>query len=125
MHGDRGDIILHGLMRTVAGLLVVGVIVFEVAAVTVNRVQLDDAARTAVSAAAQSWGQSKSTPAASQAALDSLSTQRGIALETFDVGDDILTVTLTRDASVLVLDQIGPLAPYAHASATKTAALGL
>lgn len=116
---ERGDIILAGLGKTLAALLLLGTVLFDGGAIAVNRVQLDDAARSAARSGAVTWAAQRSTPGAEQAVLATLSSQSGMTLESLTVTDGRVEVTVSRRATVLILDRLGPLARHAHGSATS------
>lgn len=117
---ERGDIILSGLLRTSALVLAVALSLFDAGAVVVNRVQLDEAARTAARAGAVAWSEQGSRRAVEVAIARRLSGEQGMALEGLDVQSSEVAVTLTRPAPVLLLDHIGPLSRHAQGRATST-----
>ena len=117
---ERGDIILSGLLRTSALLLAMAIFLFDAGAVVVNRVQLDEAARTAARAGAVAWSEQGSRHAVEAAVNRRLAGERGMALETLAVAGSQIAVTLARPAPVLLLDRIGPLSRHAQGRATSS-----
>lgn len=118
---ERGDVVLSGLLRTVLALLVVGLVLFEIGAVLVNRVQLDEAARVAAQAGAQGLAERGSQRVAEAAVQARLGEERDVALDAVVVDAPRVTVTVSRPAPVLLLDRMGPLARYAVGRATVSA----
>lgn len=116
---ERGDVILSGLGKMLAGLILLGVVLFDGGAVVVNRVQLDEAARSAARVGAVTWSQQGSSRAVERAVLGDLSGQSGMALDAVTVTDARVEVTVSRHAAVLVLDRLGPLARHVQGSATS------
>lgn len=119
--GERGDVILSGLLRIIGVLLVGGVLLFDGGAVVVNRVQLEEAARVAARAGAGALAGERSPYAAQQAVTQRLERQTGMTLEDLTIDRGWVTVTLGRPAAVLVLDRVGPLAAHAQGSASAIA----
>lgn len=108
---ERGDIILEGLLRIVAGLLLVGLLVFEIGAVAINHVQLHAAARSSARVAAAAWvghGSERAVAAALGAEPPELS---GAVVRGFAIEEDAAVVALTRKAPVLVADRLPFLEP--------------
>ncbi|HUH07259.1 MAG TPA: hypothetical protein VML96_05555 [Egibacteraceae bacterium] len=122
LSAERGDIILSGLLRMVAGLLLVGLALIETGAVAVNAVQLDEVATSAARAAAVAWRDHGSQLAAQDAAERALAVESGVALETVSIASDgSATVTLHRDAAVLFLDRVPPARRFLRHAVTKSA----
>jgi Flp pilus assembly protein TadG len=119
VQADRGDVILSGLMKIVLFLLIVFYLVFEIAAVTVNQVQLDDAAQTAARLGAQALRDRRGPAGAEEAVQQPL--PDNVTLEGISIAGDEVTVTATRAAAVLLLDRLGPLAQFATSTVTATA----
>lgn len=118
--GERGDVILSGLFRLVAGLLALGIVLFDSGAVVVNRLQLDEAARNAARAGAATWAEEGSARAA-EAAVRAHVLDR-VQVDVGEVGFSAghVVVTVSRPAPVLLLDRLGPIASWAEASATSS-----
>lgn len=118
---ERGDIILGGLLKTVAGVLLGALMAFEIGAVVVNHVQLDDRARGAARAAAVAWHEIGREEAVQTAAFAEASTLQGASVIGIDIGDRSATVTVRRAAPVLVTDRIWFLRDHLVADATASA----
>ena len=121
---ERGDIILDGLLRTIIGLLVFALIVFEIGAVVVNIVQVDGAAQQAARAAATEIDAGQSEHRVELAAEEAAATIEGGVVHDIDVGRDEVRVTVGRAAPVLVVDRIPPLRDRLVATTTATAGHG-
>ncbi len=119
--GERGDIILEGLARTVGGLLLLALVAFEVGAVLVNTVQLDDAARRAARDAASALEARGSLAAAEVAADDVAADLDGCRVDEVAFAEGGVTVTLTRPAPLVLAGRIGPIAERTVGSATAQA----
>ena len=119
--GERGDIILEGLARTVGGLLLLALVAFEVGAVVVNTIQLDDAARRAARQAATALEARGSVSAAEVAADDVAAELDRTHLAEVTVDQAEVAVTLTRPAPVVIAGRLGPVAELTVASATASA----
>lgn len=118
---ERGDIILEGLARTVGGLLLLALVAFEVGAVVVNSVQLDDAARRAAQEAAGAL-EARGTLAAAEVAADDVAAELdGCHVAEVALEEGGVAVTLTRPAPLLVAGRIGPIAERTVGSATARA----
>lgn len=121
---ERGDVILHGLLRLVAGLLVLGLVAFEGGALLVNHAQLDETARQAARVGARAWASERSPAAVEAAVLRHLDGLDDVTLDRVAVDHDRVSVTVTRAAAVLLLDRIGPVSRHAQGRATASWAAG-
>lgn len=114
------------MVKVVAVLAVLGVLLFDAGAVLVNRVQADEVAQTvlrsAVTAAQTPEGRLPDAVVASAQA--GLTGQDEVRLDSAVLDANGLTVVISKDAKVLVLDRLGPLAGLATATVSKTAAPG-
>lgn len=119
---DRGDMLLSGLLKLLAFFAIVGLLIFEVGAIAVNRVQLDDAAGQAARAAAATAGARRTRPDQLQEAAQS-TLPEDVRLEAVSLEGQTVEVTVSRQAPVLVLDRLGPLADWAEATVVKEATL--
>ena len=105
--------------------IVLGVAVIDGGSILFGKLQLHDLAETAASEAATEFQKSHSEAAAFNAA-EALVAERDPAVtldkDSFDAAADTesVTLTLTKDASVLFIDRIPPLAPFVHMTATVT-----
>jgi hypothetical protein len=119
MGDERGDVLAAGLLKLVAFLLALAFVVFEVVAVGVNYVQLDDIATQAARAGA-SVGQRERTQAhVERAVLAVLEEHESTRLEDLDIDRRALEVTVGRTARVLVLDRLGPLGRLAERTVSR------
>ncbi len=116
---DQGGVILDGLLRTVGGLLVAALIIFELSAVAINHVRLDATAQEAARIAAQSVNAGHSEAAITTAVQEHIATLDGTLLRDVSVDDDTVAVALSRPAPVLLVDNLDFLA--AHLVADRTA----
>lgn len=123
MH-ERGDIILDGLLRIVAGLVLTALLVFEVGAVVVNRVQLDGAAQEAARAGARAWDAGGSQARAEAAVHEAASKLPGAVVREWSVEPEAVKVTVSRQAPVLLIDRLEPIAERLDGDATFQASTG-
>lgn len=117
---ERGDVIIGGLLRLVAGLGVLIVVLFDVGALAVNRVQLDAAAGSAARAGVAERADGRA--AVEQAVAQRLSRVKDVVVDELVIDHSGVTVTITRPAPVLVVDRLGRLGALATPSVTKRAA---
>ena len=121
MRDERGDVLASGLLKLVAFLLGLALVVFEVVAIAVNYVQLDDIAAQAVRAGASVTQRERTEAHVERAVLAVLDEHESTRLEEFRMGRESLEITIGRTAGVLVLDRLGPLGDLAENSLTKQA----
>lgn len=119
---QRGGIITGWLLRLVIGLVLLGVVVFEIGAVVIARVGVDGTAQTAAREAALIYGGSRSVEAA-QAEAAQKAKEGGATLAEFSISQDgtQVTVTLERKAKTFIIHKIGALKKYATVRASDTA----
>lgn len=115
---ERGDIILDGLLRMVAGLVLTALLVFEVGAVVVNRVQVDGAAQEAARAGARTWETSGSEARTESTVHEVAGKLPGAVVREWSVDGDVVQVTVSREAPVLLIDRVEPLRPRLEGEAT-------
>lgn len=121
---ERGDIIVAGLLKLVATLLALGLVLFDIGALIVNQVQLDEAARVAASSGARTWEADRSAEAVEAAVRNRLANQSGVVLEGIAIEDNQVTVHVTRPARVVLVHRIGPLSKFAQGRAASTSVPG-
>lgn len=121
---DRGDVILGGMLRTVLALLLVGLVVFEVGAVVVNAVQLDDVADDAARAAALAMASSGRVQVAEAAADAIISRQVGVVVDAVEVDREQVRVMVSRAPLFLVLGHVPPLEERLTRQAEHVAPVG-
>lgn len=123
---DRGDVVLGWLTRLTATLGVVGLLGFDGLSLVVARVQADDHATTAATAAVSDWSSHKDVQSAYDAALQALEAD-GDTGDTIDPAsfratpDGVVTLTLHHHAGTLLVQHLGPLRSWTTASATASA----
>lgn len=122
---DRGGIVLGWLLRLTVGLLLMGVLSFDVFSLAYTNVTtLDDAGIVATTGAQALLEHPRDVKAARRESLDEAS-ERGVEMRSSDwwVNDDgIVHVTVSRDAESLVLHYVPQLRKYLTVHAVGTAA---
>lgn len=120
LQGDRGDIVLGWLTRLTVTLAVLGVLLFDGVSLVAARFQAADAAGLAARAAAEEYRASRDVQRAYDAAYAEVADE-GDSVGTTDfavAADGTVSLTVTRVASTLVVEKVGPLRRYADATAT-------
>ena len=120
--GDRGDIVLGWLTKLAVTLTVLGVIGFDLISLTSTRFQAEDHAQSAARTATSTYRSTSDLQAAYDAAVAEVA-EHGDTVEptTFTVGTDgAVTLTLTRTASTMLVEKIGPLRDWARVETTVT-----
>jgi hypothetical protein len=120
LHDDAGDIIVGGLLKVVAALLVLGLILYEASAIAVNHFQVDSLAGEAVRAGAGTPPQQRTHATVERAVLAALEGSDA-RLEQLDVSGEEVELTVSRTARVLLLDRIPPAAGLVTAVYRKSA----
>jgi uncharacterized membrane protein len=120
---ERGDVIISGMLKTLLFLLLTALLVYEVGAVLVNSVQLDEIADDAARAAAQAAGGGATVEGVEQAVLASLADQSGVVLDSVAHDKATATVAVSREPLFLVSQRIPPLRERFAGRATHTAAI--
>ena len=114
----NGSVVLIVIM-----FIVFGVALIDGGSILFAKLQLQDLAETAATDAAAEYRKNGNETAAFQAAL-TIVEERDKAVtvdeESFSVdpADATVTITLTKDASVLFIDKIPPLQDFVHMKAT-------
>jgi hypothetical protein len=108
------------LVKLVLTLALVALVLYEGAALAVNHVQTDDLAQRALRAAERAGdpagvGQTDAVTAAEQVVAG----HPRARLDAVGVEGSTVTVTVTQDARVIVLDRLGPLSDLAVTTITK------
>lgn len=129
VHGERGGVIVSGLVRTAAWLALFCVFAFDAGGIVTNRVLLDEAARVAAGHAADAVAGAIRRPRtaarlAQEAAAESLADQPGVRLVEVRVENGVVTVTAARRARVIVADRLPPLREHVDISVVATAHAG-
>lgn len=117
---ERGDVILDGLLKTVAGLLVTALVVFEAGAIAVNHVQTHDAARSLAYTASVAMGENATHSRVTSAVEDAAEDHPGVVVRDVHTSSDAVAVTVARDPDVLVIDRVRPLGERLTAEVTET-----
>lgn len=123
MTSDRGSIVLGWLTKLTLTLAVLGVVVFDVIAITSARFTAEDHAQEAARAASAAYR----TPADLQLAYDAALAAVTVHGETIDAEsftitpEGSVTLTLRRTAPTLVVAKVAPLRPWADVKATVAA----
>jgi hypothetical protein len=120
MSGERGDIIVAGLVKTVAALLMLGLVFFEIGAIIVNEFQLDGIGQDTARTAALVLRDQKSPISAQHAAERVVATHEDATLDGFSSDTRSVTVTVSRPARVLLIDRVGFLHSIVNRSVTKS-----
>lgn len=108
---DRGDVILSGMLNTVLFLLVTALVVYEIGAVVVNAIQLDDVANDASRVAAQAAGAGASDVRLEQTVRDYLALHMGtdgeaVLLDGITKNHDTVTISVSREPRFLVAERL-------------------
>lgn len=121
---DRGDVLLNGLFHIVLSLALMGIVLFEIGAVAVNFVQVDEIGRDAARAAAAALRGGASSGEVQQAAEAGVEMQPGVRVGPVAIDHGTVTVTVSRSAPVLLADRIPPLREHLVAFATHRSNAG-
>ena len=117
---ERGGIITGWLVKLVVSLALVGVVAFEAGAILVARVGVES---TALDAAGEAADELKRTgdEKAAEAAARALVEKEGAQLEAFAVVENggAVVVTVSKEASTLLVDRIGFIEDWAIARSTR------
>lgn len=108
MDDERGDMITAYLLRLVGGLALVGLLVVESTAVTLNRIGLEEAVDRAARAGASAYADHRSTDAVERA-VDQRLQRADAELVHLDVEPRTVSVTGSRSANVVLSDRIDAL----------------
>jgi hypothetical protein len=117
-NAEDGGIITGWLLQLSSILAVVGLLAYEVIAVGVAAVHLDDTGRDVGVVARDVYRSERSLPLA-RAAVERELADEAAALVSFDVVDGELVLTLARRARTLVVHRVAPLQDLATASTTR------
>ena len=106
-------------LRTVAVLAVIGLALTDAGALVVNAVQLDEAAANAAARGSVVWQQTQSLTAVKRSITLQAQTLAGAVVDEVVLDDTGLGVTLHRQASLRLLDKVGPLRHLATSVASQ------
>lgn len=113
---ERGDI-SNWLTQLLVVLAVVGLVIYEVVAVGVTTVSVDDAAREVARAARDTYRSEESLEGATETA-EAVAGLRDATVTSVEVEGEELSVTLEKQAGTLVMHRIGPLEGVTTRSST-------
>jgi alkylation response protein AidB-like acyl-CoA dehydrogenase len=117
---ESGAIVVGWLTKLIAGLAVVGVVGFDVVAIMAADVTLTDNANTAAEAANKAWVDSHGSVQAAYDAALAVAAQHHAQAPVHDFSitrDGTVHLRLTRTATTLLVQHIGPLKKQADVSA--------
>jgi hypothetical protein len=115
---ETGGIITGWLLQIVVFLAVVSVLVFEVVAIGVAHVSVDETGREVGRVARDAYRDQRSLDVAREAVERSLA-GRTAALAELEVEGDEVVLTLTMPARTLLVHRVGPIADLATAETTR------
>jgi len=114
---ERGEIITSWLLRLVMLMAVLGLVVHEIVAVVVNRVELDDSVRLVAVSAADTYRETRSLERATRSAQE-VARAEETRLVDLNEADGEVIVTLERAARTVLVHRLGPLRDLAVSSGT-------
>lgn len=120
MHHERGDVITAYLLRLVGGLAIAGLLLIEGTAVTLNRIGLEEATERAARHGAAAYAEHGTTEAVERAAEQRLDRADAVLVDAAVTGD-VVRVTATRSAKVVVSDRIDLLSDLVSPARTEEA----
>jgi hypothetical protein len=120
--GEAGDIISRWLMQMLATMAVFALIAYEVIAVGVAAVRVDDIAREVARAARDAYRVEQS-PDRMQATADDHAQSLGARLVALDEDGGELSVTVEMQARTLLVHRLGPLEDLVTPASTRRVAL--
>lgn len=123
-HGaEDGDIIVGWLVRLVITVAIFALVVFEVVAVILANVRVDDAAGEVARSAVVAYGSSGSL-ASSEDAAEQTAIENDVRLDTFEQDGDTVVIEVSADAETLVLHRLPGTDGLVTRSASRRADLG-
>lgn len=120
-HDERGEIITGWLLRIVLTVAVLGLVVYEVLAVVVSTVALDDNAREVARAARDAYRVEQSLDDAVEAAQEVADLHDADVTALEEDGED-LVMSLGQQAPTLLIHRIGPLEDVTQITVTRRVA---
>jgi hypothetical protein len=115
---ERGGIVTGWLLRLVLIVVALAFVVFEGAAVAINTIAVEDAAREVARAAAVAYR--GGTFADADAAAEQAAVERGVELVDLIADRQEVTVWVRAEAGTLLVHELGPLARFTVRDATRT-----
>jgi hypothetical protein len=110
------------LVQLVVMLTIVGLVVFELVALGMATVRVDEVAREVARTARDEYRAASSLDRAEAVAREAAERQ-GATLVAVEADQEVISVTLEKQASTLLVHRIGPLAERVTPSATRSARL--
>ena len=120
-HDERGEIITGWLLRIVLTVAVLGLVVYEVLAVVVSTVALDDNAREVARAARDAYRVEQSLDDAVEAAQEVADLHDADVTALEEDGEE-LVISLGQQAPTLLVHRIGPLEDITRVTVTTRVA---
>jgi len=120
---EAGDIILGWLVRLVATVAVLGLVVFEIVAVVLAAVRVDDAAGEVARAVAVAYGSSGSLERANEVA-EEVASDRDVRLDLFEQDGATVVIEVSTDAQTLLLHRLPGTEDLVTRSASRRADTG-
>ncbi len=115
---DRGDIVLGWLTKIAVFFAIAGLGLFDAISIGTTHVTVSDQASTAAFEASASWQDQKNLQTAYDVAVETATESNPlneVDPDAFRIDPDgTAHVTITRDATTLVLRHIGPVKDWAH-----------
>jgi hypothetical protein len=119
--GEEGDIISRWLMQMLATMAVFALVAYEVIAVGVAAVRVDDIARQVARAARDAYRVEQS-PDRMQATADGHAQSMGATLVALEEDGGELSVTVEKRARTLIVHRVGPLEDLVTPASTRRVA---
>lgn len=120
-HDERGEIITGWLLRILLTVAVLGLVIYEVLAVVVSTVALDDNAREVARAARDAYRVEQSVDDATEVAQEVADLHDADVTALEEDGED-LVITLDQQAPTLLVHRIGPLEDLTRVTVTRRVA---
>lgn len=115
---EDGGIVTGWLLQLVLILAVVSLVVYEIVAIAVVHVSLDDTSREIARVTRDAYRDGRSLVAAQDAAEDALEEERAEVMAVDEV-DGELVITMSERARTLLLHRVPPLRDLATATTTR------
>lgn len=123
MRDERGDIISSWLVQLLLIMAVLGLVGYEALSIAITTLTLDGDAEQVADAAADAYGRDRDRDTALQAALDEAE-RRGAGVTDLVVQDDVVVVTVTKDAPTVLVHRIPGLEGTGDVASTRRSRWG-
>lgn len=120
---ERGDIISSWLVQLLLVMSLVGLVGYEVLSIAITALALDGDAEQVADAAADVYGRDQD-PDAARAAADEEAADRGAEVVDVVVEDEVVFVTISKDAPTLLVHRIPGLEGATDVAATRRSRWG-